>query len=223
MDQRSALKESLGNFLRNLGDLMVLNWLWFFTSLPILTIGPATCALYAVTLKLARGEPVHSVRDFFRAFREGWKQSFLLGLVAVLLLIVAGGDVFFALGQTGLFRTVFLVVGIIMGAVFLTFIIFAFPLQAMFRNPLKKHVLNAFALSIVSPGRTLQMWLITLLPVLAALLLPPIAIRMLGFLYLVMGVAGPVYVNSRILRGIFDKVNGGPVIPAPPEPEDEEQ
>ena len=32
-------------------------------------------------------------------------------------------------------------------------------------------------------------------------------------LYLICGASGPAYLNSRILRGIFDKVNGSPVVP----------
>lgn len=216
MDRSNVLKESLGNFLRNAFDLMVLNWLWILCSLPVVTIGPATCALYSVTLKLCRDEAVYPVRDFFRGFRENFKQGVVLGILAILLAVVAAGDAFFALQQTGLFYTVFLVVSIMVAAVFLTVITYTFALQAMFRNPLKVHIRNAFSLAFVSPGKTVMMWLICLFPILAALLLPRIAVEMLGFLYLVAGVSGPVFLNSRVLRDIFDKVNGGPVIPAPP-------
>ena len=62
-------------------------------------------------------------------------------------------------------------------------------------------------------GKTIGIWLILLLPVLSAVLLPPVAIRMLGFVYLVAGVSGPVYCASKLLRTIFDRVNGGPVVP----------
>ena len=49
----------------------------------------------------------------------------------------------------------------------------------------------------------------------AALLLPQVVLAMLGFLYLIFGFSGPAYLNSRILRDVFDKVNGSPVRPLP--------
>ena len=89
MDRRFNLKASFWGGLRTLGDLMILNWLWFFTSLPIITVGPASCAMYAVTLKLARGEHAAPVRDYFRAFRDNFKKGLVLGLIAIAFVLVA--------------------------------------------------------------------------------------------------------------------------------------
>jgi len=214
MDRREKLKVSFWGGLRTLGDLMILNWLWFFTSLPIITIGPASCAMYTVTLKLARGEHTAPVRDYFRAFRDNFKKGLVLGLIAIAFVVVAYVDYRFALAQTGLFNKLYLALAILIGSLGLTFIAYAFPLQAMFENPLKQQIKNTFALSVSAPGKTLMMWLILVFPV-AALLLPKVVLAMLGFLYLIFGFSGPAYLNSRILRNIFDKVNGSPVRPSP--------
>jgi len=220
MDRRQNLKASFWGGLRTLGDLMILNWLWFFTSLPIITVGPASCAMYAVTLKLARGEHAAPVRDYFRAFRDNFKKGVVLGLIAIAFVLVALVDFLFAMEQTGLFNKLYIALAILIGSLGLTFIAYAFPLQAMFENSLKQQIKNAFILGISSPGKTIMMWLILVFPV-AALLLPQVVIAMLGFLYLIFGFSGPAYLNSRILRGIFDKINGEPVKPAPPEEESE--
>lgn len=212
MKQSNTLKESLGSFLHNLWDLMILNWLWLLCSLPLITVGPASCALYYVTLKLVRGEAVYPVKDFFRTFRENLKPGLLLGLLAAALLAVAAGDAFFALQQTGMLQTVYLVIAVMVGALFLTLTCFTFPLQAMFENPLKTQLKNAFLLAFTAPGKTLLLWVIALIPVAAALLLPPVALQMLGFLYVILGASGPVFLSSRILRDLFDRVNGAPVI-----------
>lgn len=212
MKQSNTLKESLGSFLHNLWDLMILNWLWLLCSLPLITVGPASCALYYVTLKLVRGEAVYPVKDFFRTFRENLKPGLLLGLLAAALLVVAAGDAFFALQQTGMLQTVYLVIAVMVGALFLTLTCFTFPLQAMFENPLKTQLKNAFLLAFTAPGKTLLLWVIALIPVAAALLLPPVALQMLGFLYVILGASGPVFLSSRILRDLFDRVNGAPVI-----------
>ena len=208
MQQQNKLKESFLQFFHDLFDLMVVNWLWLLCSLPVVTAGPATCGLYTVSLKLARQEPVNPVKDFFRGFCTNFKSGMILGLAVTVLLVVAAGDIWFAL-ETG--TSLFLVVGIIVSAVFLILTGYAFALQAMFRNPLKTQMLNAFKLAAGFPAKTILMWLILLIPVLAALLLPPVALKMLGFLYLVAGISGPVYGTSHILRDIFDCVNGAPI------------
>ena len=213
MEKSNPLKESLGNFLRNLWDLMILNWLWLLCCLPVLTIGPATCAMLAVTLKLARGEATHAAKDFFCSFRDNFKPALLLGLLATAMLVVACGDIYFALQQTNIFRSMYLVIGILVAAVFLTVFSYVFALQAIFENPLKVQLQNAFKLAFVAPGKTITMWLIWMSPILALVVLPPVAVGMLGFLYIIVGASCPAYLCSRILRNIFDLVNGSPVIP----------
>ena len=219
MDRRKDLKASFWGGLRSMGDMMLLNWLWFFTALPLVTLGPASCALYSVTLKLVRGEHAHTVKDFFRAFRDNFRPGLVLGLMAIVLAVLAGGDFFFALGQQGPLQTVYLVLAVIILAVLLTIGSYGFALQAMFENPLKLQLKNTFALAFLAPGKTVMMWLIAIFPWAALIVLPKVVIAMLGFLYLIFGFSGPVWLNCRILRDVFDKVNGSPV---KPEPEAEE-
>ena len=208
MQQQNKLKDSFLQFFHDLFDLMVVNWLWLLCSLPVVTVGPATCGLYTVTLKLARQEPVNPIKDFFRGFKGNFKPGLILGIAATVLLAVAAGDIWFALETE---TSLFLVVGIIVGVIFLIVAAYAFALQAMFRNPLKTQILNAFKLAVGFPVKTILMWLILMIPVLVVLVLPVVALKMLGFLYLVVGFSGPVYGASHILRNIFDCVNGAPI------------
>lgn len=220
MKQQNKLKDSLLTFLQNLFDLTILNWLWLICCLPLVTVGPATCGLYAVTLKLARGEAVSPARDFFRSFRENLRPAFVLGVGVLALLAAAAGDVWLALQLQGSFQTLYLVVAMIIAVIALILLAYAFALQAMFDNPLKLQLANAFKLAVIAPGKTVGLWLILLIPVLAALVLPPVAVGMLGFLYIVLGVSGPVFAASHILRNIFDSVNGAPVVEPMPASEE---
>ena len=220
MKQQNKLKESLLSFLQNLFDLTILNWLWLLCSLPVVTVGPATCGMYAVTLKLARGEAVSPVKDFFRGFRENLKAGVLLGLGAGVLLAAAAGDAWLAQQLTGGMAALFLAAAVIITVLFLILTAYGFALQAMFDNPLKTQLANAFKLAAAVPGRTLLLWLILLIPVLAALALPPVAVGALGFLYIIVGVSGPVFGASHILRDIFDRINGAPVVETMPASEE---
>lgn len=213
MEKTHPLKEFLGTSLRHLWDLMVLNWMWFLCSLPIITIGPATCAMYACTLKLSKDYPVNPARDFLAAFRSNFRPALVLGLLAGVIAVVAAGDIWFALQQTGSLQTLYLVIGILLATVFLTIASYAFALQSLFENPLKVQLANAFKLAFVAPGKTVSLWMITILPVLVLVALPISWVAPVGFLYIMLGASGPAYLNAKTLHRVFDKVNGSPVIP----------
>lgn len=216
MEQQNKLKDSTLRFFHDLFDLMVVNWLWILCCLPVVTIGPATCGLYAVTLKLAREEPVNPLKDFFRGLRDNFKAGLLLELAAALPLVVAAGDIWFALQQTGFMKSLYYALAVIAAMLSLSMIGYAFALQAMFNNTLKQQLLNALKLALVAPGRTILIWLLLSIPVVAALTMPPAVLQVLGFLYLVAGFSAPAYAASRILRHIFDRVNGAPIGEMPP-------
>lgn len=203
MKQENVLKESLGNFMRNAYDLLVMNWLWLLCSLPVVTVGPATVAMYTVIQKLIREEPVSLVKDFFKAFKEEFRKSVAMGFLVGIPTLVAVVDAWFAVQQTGAMQTLFLVVAFLVGLVALTLLGHGFAVIARFRNSLKKHIGNAFSLVFVAPGKTLQIWCVLLFPVLLALCLPVMAVKALGVVYIMYGISLPVFISSRLHREIF--------------------
>ena len=67
-----------------------LNLLWFVCCIPVFTVGAATTALYSVTLKIVNGRENNLTRQFFKAFRENFRQA------TVLWLILLGAGLFLA-------------------------------------------------------------------------------------------------------------------------------
>ena len=157
MRGNSKLRSSLGTFMRVLCDLMVLNILWFFCSLPILTLGPATAALCGTMLKVARDEPISTLKVFFSAFRRDFLKSLLLGVLGLLGLFVAGVDWWFALAQEGGARILFFAVAVIVSTVVLSFWAWGFALHACFENSVAGTVKNALKLAFIAPGRNARM------------------------------------------------------------------
>ena len=69
-----------------LGQLIALNLLWIVCSLPIITAGASTTALFYCTLKLHKDGDIRVIYDFFRSFKQNFKQSTLIWI----LMLAAG-------------------------------------------------------------------------------------------------------------------------------------
>ncbi|MBQ6517977.1 MAG: DUF624 domain-containing protein [Anaerolineaceae bacterium] len=204
---KDQLKASFGRFMYGMSDLMILNLLVLFCSLPILTIGPVLCALYSVTLKLARNEAADILRDFFSAFKNNFKNGFILGLIAFFAAVVIFADGVYAFSIEGAAKIFFCIITGIVGAVWLTYVSYVFALQARYENSVIGQIKNAFKLAFISPVQTILLWIILAIPVLLILFLPRNVIASIGFLYIMFGVSVPVYCCSKILRGIFARFN----------------
>lgn len=78
-------------------DLVVLGILWFVTSLPIITIGVSSTALYYAVSKSVRFNEGKPVKEFFRS----WKANMLQGCAATTLYLLFAGAIVSALVLTG--------------------------------------------------------------------------------------------------------------------------
>ena len=82
-------------FLSKITDVACLSFLWFLTSLPLVTIGAATAAFYDFTMRQAQNIEGTVWRYYFRAFRKNWKKG------TVLFLGLLAGTAFFAADLLG--------------------------------------------------------------------------------------------------------------------------
>ncbi len=133
---------------------MILNLLFFFLSLPVITIGATTTAMYYVTLKMARNEESYIVKGFFKSFKQNFKQAtimWIIDLVVVGLLIldisIVNGKVI-SVSTDSTFLTV-VKVGLAAAAIFIAFTLtFSFPVLAKFDNTIKNTYKNSFIMSV---------------------------------------------------------------------------
>lgn len=139
-------------FIGKLTDLMLLNLLWIICSLPVFTIGASTTALYYVTLKLARDEGTSTAVSFFHSFKSNFRQATALWLLIIAAGIVLTADCwFFFTGQMPMAEPVKLLLtslSICMFILYLFIVIYIFPLQSRFYNPVMKTLVNAFLMSV---------------------------------------------------------------------------
>ena len=65
----------IANFLTKIMYLAWLNFLWLICSLPIITIGASTTAVYYTAMRMTRDDEGYIAKDFFHSFKENFLQA----------------------------------------------------------------------------------------------------------------------------------------------------
>lgn len=116
---------------------MFLNLLWIVCSIPIITIGASTTAMYSVMLKLVKNEEGYIVKGFLKAFKENFRQSTLMWLLYLVFGIVIVVDFMLLRMMSPSIRTVMQVFLIFMTILLISMGIYGFALQARYENRIK--------------------------------------------------------------------------------------
>lgn len=196
------LDNGVTRFLGKVADFMILNILWIVCSIPIITIGASTTAMYSVMLKLVKNEEGYIAKGFLKAFKDNLKQSTLIWLLYLIFGIVIAVD-FRLLGiMNPSIRTAIQVFLIFMSILLISMGIYGFALQARYENTVKNTLKNALILTVAKMPYTLLMLVITVAPVIITFL--TVRTLLLGsLLWILLGVAVVVWLNSIILRKVF--------------------
>ena len=184
-------------------NLLLLNILWIVCSIPIITIGSATTAMYSVLFAYRRKETDSVFRPFFTAFRKNFVRSTLSWVVMLLLVAALGYDVILLIYGSTLSPLLSIPV-IIVGLLVVIAGIYLFPQIALFDNKLLPMLKNCFLLFMLNPIHSLALMILALFPVILFLFLPQIFWITLLFWTLI-GVAACASLSSFFLLKIFTK------------------
>lgn len=90
MDKKSvfAMDGTYARVMNLLWNLIVVSVLWIVCSLGLITAGASATAAYYATVKVMRGREGKIISEFFRAFRENFRQSAVFSLIYGLVLAV---------------------------------------------------------------------------------------------------------------------------------------
>ena len=187
--------------LSTLTDLIFLNLLWLVCSLPVVTIGASTTACYYVCLRMIRGEYAVA-KDFFRAFRQNFKQATCLWLILALLGVFLAFD--FTFMEVVYFdgQDILKVVLMMISALCIFTALYAFPLLAQFENTLKKTLQHAILLSFKHIWKTIIMVLVFVLLIDVFLFFPAFVLRT-AIIWVLYAVSAPVYLCCLTLKPVF--------------------
>jgi uncharacterized membrane protein YesL len=159
-------------FMGSLFDLLLINLIWLLCCIPIITIGPATTALFYALMNRTEDTGDYVTHDFFYAFKHNLKQGILLGLPLTLI----GGFLIIDIRMcrhfgTGIF--VFLTMFfIILFLIWASVTLYTFPILSKYEQKCSEIISQAFALSLKHIFLTLLMlvfivsslWMCCMLP-----------------------------------------------------------
>ena len=153
-------------FIGRLADIMVLNLLWIVFSLPLLSFGISTTALYYCTLKIVKDEDDGNIRMFIRSFKKNWREGLIIWLILLpILLILLLDHRFFTevFSDNTVLR--FFLRGITDALLLLWCFVFLYvwPLLSRYENSWKKTLILALLMSIRHLPYTLGMLAIDIL------------------------------------------------------------
>lgn len=144
-------------FIAKIFDLVILNLIFIFSCVPIITIGASTSALSYVTLKMVRGEDPYIWRNFWKSFRQNFKYGTLVWIFSILIFIFLGMDFYIINSQnTSLFAVVRILLWIVC-AVALSVFLYVFPVISHFVCTTKQALKNALLMTFGHLPYTLMM------------------------------------------------------------------
>lgn len=137
-------------FMDKVMDAMIISILWLVCSLPIVTMGAATTAVFQFTLYQVRDEEGYVWKSFFKAFRQNFRQATILWLGGLAVGVFLLADVYLCmhLRIPGTLRMALLVGLGCIGLIYLLTMLYVLPLMACFQVSVKTAVRDSFVMAV---------------------------------------------------------------------------
>lgn len=143
-------------FMDKMTDVFILSICWLLFSLPVVTCGAATVALFQFTLKQVDNTEGYAFRSFRRAFVQNFRQATLLWLlfIAGCIFFVCDFRALLFYHMPPLFRVIAFAVVVSLAFLFSVMFCYAFPVLACFRVSVRKSLGNGLVMAFQHIGRT---------------------------------------------------------------------
>lgn len=188
--------------LTKICDMVCLNILWLVCSIPLITIGASTAALYTIMLKMVKNEEGYIFRDFFKAFKSNFKQATIIWLILAVCGFICWIDYRVAGAMPGTAGTVMRSLFILVGFLLMSVSIYAFALTARYENTIGATFKNAVILTVAKLPYSLLMVIVSSGAVIASFW-TTVTLMFAIPLWFLIGVSLIVWINSYLLRRIF--------------------
>lgn len=189
---------SFTNIMSHLADLVILSALWLLCCIPVVTIVPATAALYYACVKSLRKEHGTPVGEFKSFFASNWKQGIGLSILYLLLGALVGGNLYAVFQmdpQSGLYQ-IYIAVSVWLGMLYLFLSVYLPAVYSRFEYGTVEHLKNSLIMAVRHTITSLIICAVTAAGVY-------LMIRYIVFLFVLPAVLA--FVNSYGLEKVFRK------------------
>lgn len=187
--------------MSRIGDLLLLNFFFLLTCVPVFTIGAACTAMYTVCFRFGSDRERGVIRSYFRAFKENFRQSTVLWLIILLCGMTAGFNTCLFYAMSSVARYAFLLFAILFMLVLLIGA-YAFPLMSQFDNDTRSTLKNALILSLGYLPRSIIIAALNVFPF-ALMVLDFYTFLQAAFLWVALYFSAAAYLNTFLLKKVF--------------------
>ena len=149
--------------LVKIANMMIVSFYWALCYIPVVTIMPATAALWHSVNKVVFGSGSGLTRDFFNAFKGAWRPGWALSLLLAAMggLLYLGIHSALQLWRTGVFGAIYMAVGVLIALVLLPMVIYIGPVLAKFEGSM--NMVLRLSLYLSSKKLLQSIWFVILL------------------------------------------------------------
>lgn len=176
----NLINNSFLNGINKIIDCIWLSILWFLCSIPIITIGASTTALYYTMNKVIKNDIGYVAPQFFSCFRKNFKQSTIIWTILLAIYLFLGYDYLIMKQALSLGEEV----GYLYHAFFIFMIIvtlwgvYLFPYIARFQNTIRETLKNTLFIAILNIHWTILLGMMFFFAFILIYMYPPVAIVM---------------------------------------------
>lgn len=166
-------------------DCAALSLLWIVFSLPVITIGASTTALYHAVDKVIRREDGSIWKEFWRVFRRDFKRATALWILMLLICGVLVANFYAAFAhewENESLQAFMQIASVFLIALFAIWLQYWFPYLARFDDPVKRILKNTLAMMLAETKADFRLLLlflvVTATDVIISLRVPVLAVFM---------------------------------------------
>lgn len=184
-------------------DLLLVNAMTLLLSLPVITAGAAFSAMHYMVLRIYRDEQASVIREYWRAFRQNWKQGTRLLLIYLGIGAVLGCDIYLIAADLINWGQYFNLLVLAVTVIYLISLAWVFVLQSRYNYGIRDMVKYSLVLGFRNLPASVAMVILAAAPIAFFLVMA----KAIPFV-LLMGASLPAFLQAMLYSRILDRFEG---------------
>lgn len=170
------LKNKSFKLLETITNLVILNILWIISCIPVITIFPATTAMFSVVRNWQTNKDPTVLKQYMKEFIANFKNSFFIGLIWLVMIFVLYFDFAFVLTLETHFKVIGFGVFFTISFLIICTTVFLFPILVNYQVNWKQAIFNSFVASMVYFPTTLSIIIFMIITIVLTYFIPPLSL-----------------------------------------------